>query len=481
MRIGKKRFISILLVAAVAVACLFTLAACGEETPATTVHKEKAIIIVTALTSGGLYDSSTGTDGAALWDPLPEDVNFGQFMNGGDMFSAIVSILTSSDTMNTVMNVTKFGTTEELKNNFLWQVALNENGESNNPYLKPANTADGSYTGDSKIQYGALAAYRTQFEDLTERYGDEYDVVMFNYDWRIDNRKNGELLADFIESLKYKEVIMTSHSMGGPVVSSFLAQYANEKGVDALNNLVKCYYPFAGAFQGSIDALWHLDDTVQCLYDIVEDAVLDIRDLGLLDNAFKTLGVPLIQNMTSIMQLLPTYEFLSSEYYDSNHSCVMIGDTPIRSESDLYNFYCSRSWAKKADGSLKPGMDTLLDYWHSFYVEVDGVKKHSTELVKTVYNVGCGLITKKALLFKAGTNGGLTTDGSFNHDKVIFGDGDGTVPLNSALAGLDIAEIYANGNTIHFYERGDHGMVGCDWELLREDFYAMMAELKPAA
>lgn len=468
----KKRFVSILLVVIMAITCLTVLTACDEATTATE-HKEKAIIIVTALTSGGLYDTTTGKP---VWDPLPEDVNFGQFMNGGDMVSAIASILTSTDTLNTVLAVLNYGTAEELKNNFLWQVSLNENGESNNPNLKPANIADGSYTGDAKIQYGALAAYRTQFDDLTAKYGDEYDVVMFNYDWRIDNRENSRLLGEFIEKLGYKEVIMTSHSMGGPVVSGFLAQYANANGVEALNKLVKCYYPFAGAFQGSIDALWFLDDTVQSIYDVVADAVLDIRDLGLLDNAFNALGVPLIQNMTSVMQLLPTYEFLVSEYYDAAQSCVMIGDTPIRSERDLYDFYCSRSFAKKADGSLKPGMASLLDYWHSFYV--DG--KHSTELVNTVYNVGCGLITKKALTFTKGTGNALSTDGSFKHDFVIYGDGDGTVPLNSALAGLDVEEVYAAGNTIHFYEKCDHGMVGCDWELLRADFYAMMDGLKQA-
>ena len=55
--------------------------------------------------------------------------------------------------------------------------------------------------------------------DLTEEYGDEYEVRVYQYDWRMDLRGLGEELENFIEEQGYTEVVLITHSMGGMVAS----------------------------------------------------------------------------------------------------------------------------------------------------------------------------------------------------------------------------------------------------------------------
>lgn len=65
---AKKKLIGILLVIVVVVLSLGVLTACGE-TPGETSKNKKAVVICTALLSGGLYDTKTNE---AIWDPVAE-------------------------------------------------------------------------------------------------------------------------------------------------------------------------------------------------------------------------------------------------------------------------------------------------------------------------------------------------------------------------------------------------------------------------
>lgn len=69
---AKKKLIGILLVIVVVVLSLGVLTACGE-TPGETSKNKKAVVICTALLSGGLYDTKTNE---AIWDPVAEGVYF---------------------------------------------------------------------------------------------------------------------------------------------------------------------------------------------------------------------------------------------------------------------------------------------------------------------------------------------------------------------------------------------------------------------
>ena len=441
---AKKKLIGILLVIVVVVLSLGVLTACGE-TPGETSKNKKAVVICTALLSGGLYDTKTNE---AIWDPVAEGVYFQQVFPGGDMMGLVMAVLTDKTTYDLIDGIMKYK--DESVENLLWQITLDEQGKSNNPNLRPANvrptTADGTfkstlyndsgevvdgygaYTAGEKIQYGAIAAYRQQCLDLKARYEKQgWDVVVFNYDWRIDNRINSELLEQFIQTNGWEEVILTSHSMGGPVVAGYIARLQNkwlEAEAEAQKNhttqtavkkpseIIRAYRAFSPATAGSLDAIYYLDDPVGAIADVVNGTVGDtlggvVLGVDAISEGIKKLAGPLAQNLTSVMQLLPFQTFADSDYYGENESPVYVDGVPVK---DMYEWYCSRPWAHTSDwkpgvdgiyDKLKPGMKTLPEYWDSFYVKESVYDKeanvYAPELVNTTYCLGVGYNTKKSV------------------------------------------------------------------------------------
>lgn len=566
---ARKKFIVILLVVVMAVLSLGVLTACDDSSQNSAKNK-KAVVICTALLSGGLYDKETNE---SVWDPVAEGVYFQQVFPGGDMLGLVMSVLTDSTTFDLIGGVLKY---KEGTKNFLWQITLNEQGESNNPNLRPANvlptTEDGNYkatfwneegkiidgygayTGGEKIQYGAIAAYRQQCLDLKARYEElGWDVVVFNYDWRWDNRRNSELLDQFIKTNGWDEVVLTSHSMGGPVVAGYIALLQNrwleaekiekgQKNVKKPNEIVKAYRAFSPATAGSLDAIYYLDDPAGGVADAVTGAVGDklgnlVLGIDAIKEGVKKIAGPLAQNMTSIMQLLPFQTFADSEYYKAGESPVYVDGKPV---TDMYEWYCSRPWAHTSDwkpgvdgiyDKLKPGMRDLPDYWNSFYVketvESEEANVFAPELVKTIYCLGTGYNTKKSLQIVTqdtdtvkvnkvtyemwdtknhAYDNALTSIEyySYDHNAIIYGDGDGTMPTNACVGGLN----YKDGKTIenakarrHILKDGkfvlenrkisnaynqvssvciyiaDHGTVGGYWDVLKWDFYEMIDEI----
>lgn len=567
---ARKKFIVILLVVVMAVLSLGVLTACDDSSQNSAKNK-KAVVICTALLSGGLYDKETNE---SVWDPVAEGVYFQQVFPGGDMLGLVMSVLTDSTTFDLIGGVLKY---KEGTKNFLWQITLNEQGESNNPNLRPANvlptTEDGNYkatfwneegkiidgygayTGGEKIQYGAIAAYRQQCLDLKARYEKlGWDVVVFNYDWRWDNRRNSELLDQFIKTNGWDEVVLTSHSMGGPVVAGYIALLQNrwleaeakkegQTDVKHPNEIVKAYRAFSPATAGSLDAIYYLDDPAGGVADAVTGAVGDklgnlVLGIDAIKEGVKKIAGPLAQNMTSVMQLLPFQTFADSEYYKEGESPVYVDGKPV---TDMYAWYCSRPWAHTSDwrpdvdgiyDKLKPGMRDLPEYWNSFYVKEhkdDEAKVFAPELVKTTYCLGTGYNTKKSLQIVTQDTDTVKVNKvtyemwdtknhaydnpltsieyySYDHNAILYGDGDGTMPTNACVGGLNYKDgktlenvkarrpVY-NAQTKTFelqqfiispaFEKqssvclyiADHGTVGGYWDVLKWDFYEMIDEI----
>lgn len=570
---AKKKLIGILLVIVVVVLSLGVLTACGE-TPGETSKNKKAVVICTALLSGGLYDTKTNE---AIWDPVAEGVYFQQVFPGGDMMGLVMAVLTDKTTYDLIGGIMKYK--DESVENLLWQITLDEQGKSNNPNLRPANvrptTADGTfkstlyndsgevvdgygaYTAGEKIQYGAIAAYRQQCLDLKARYEKQgWDVVVFNYDWRIDNRINSELLEQFIQTNGWEEVILTSHSMGGPVVAGYIARlqdkwlkaeaeaqknHTTQTAVKKPSDIIRAYRAFSPATAGSLDAIYYLDDPVGAIADVVNGTVGDtlggvVLGVDAISEGVKKLAGPLAQNLTSVMQLLPFQTFADSEYYKEGESPVYVDGKPV---TDMYEWYCSRPWAHTSDwkpgvdgiyDKLKPGMKTLPEYWNSFYVkEKVGSEEDvfAPELVNTTYCLGVGYNTKKSVQIVTKDTDTVKVNKvtyemwdtknhkydtpltsieyySYDHKAILFGDGDGTMPTNACLGGLN----YKDGKTIenakarrHVFKDGkfvlenrkiskaynqvssvciyiaNHGTVGGYWDVLKWDFYEMMDKI----
>lgn len=570
---AKKKLIGILLVIVVVVLSLGVLTACGE-TPGETSKNKKAVVICTALLSGGLYDTKTNE---AIWDPVAEGVYFQQVFPGGDMMGLVMAVLTDKTTYDLIGGIMKYK--DESVQNLLWQITLDEQGKSNNPNLRPANvrptTADGTfkstlyndsgevvdgygaYTAGEKIQYGAIAAYRQQCLDLKARYEKQgWDVVVFNYDWRIDNRINSELLEQFIQTNGWEEVILTSHSMGGPVVAGYIARlqdkwlkaeaeaqknHTTQTAVKKPSDIIRAYRAFSPATAGSLDAIYYLDDPIGAIADVVNGTVGDtlggvVLGVDAISEGIKKLAGPLAQNLTSVMQLLPFQTFADSDYYGENESPVYVDGVPV---TNMYEWYCSRPWAHTSDwkpgvdgphDKLKPGMKTLPEYWNSFYVkEKVGSEEDvfAPELVNTTYCLGVGYNTKKSVQIVTKDTDTVKVNKvtyemwdtrnhkydtpltsieyySYDHKAILFGDGDGTMPTNACLGGLN----YKDGKTIenakarrHVFKDGkfvlenrkiskaynqvssvciyiaNHGTVGGYWDVLKWDFYEMMDKI----
>lgn len=463
---------------------LTVLSACDKK-PETKPEK-KAIVMVTALMSGGLYDKATGEN---LWDPLPEEYQMISVLEDG-IEPFVMNLLTAKTESGEPLikdlvdrYVQPILQKKQDKSNLIWSLSQNQYGVGNNPDVAPANGLD------SKLSYGVLGAYKPMMEDLDADYFANYEVVTFNYDWRIDNRENSRLLEEFINEKGFTNVIFMSHSMGGIVVSGYLARSEeNRKKVDA-------YLSYAGAFMGSLDALTYLNDPWSFLRGIGIDKE-DIEDLlsqPMVANVLKSVGLeidsatvedlmdnvatPFLQNMTSVIQLLPTWEYLSSQQYAEGEG-IAIDGTLIKSKDELYEYYCSRDWAflrdesgnKISDGKggfkLKPAVESLREFHDGLYVETEnGEKVFASHTVNVYYFVGNNLETRVTY---NDITGGIDEYGKKPQ-------GDGVVPYYSAIPGYTTAEIEQmkqNGHVIEYSE--GHFEVGCKWSMTQDDVYEIL-------
>ncbi len=412
------------------------------------VNKKRAVIIVPGLFASALYDADTGK---AVWDPFGElDLWVTDIVRHGDVNMATIGQLIIDDHFQEELAHILANDGMGDGESFLYRfTSVNEDGTSKfniQPY--PPTT-------ESRYKYGLMNAQKEIYDYFEEEYGHSYDVIMFNYDFRMDSRLNGERLETFINENGYEEIILVSHSNGGHVVGSYLARSEENR------NKVSLYLSYDAPYLGSVTALTTLENMERMI-----DGFKDYADmLGIgnkLQTAFETQFLSL-GNMSTVYQLLPTYELLCSPhyYYEWNQYLHTPGEEPKLDTSsnarynwvpfleiynyetgeleekyfynsvELYEFYCSRPWAhigNDVNNELRPVMKEWQQYVDSFYCLVDGEYVHVTELVNTYYFCGIGYPT------------GLTDEYDDSHGNLrCWSDeetdqGDGTVLLYSATA-----------------------------------------------
>lgn len=440
--------------------------------------EKKAVLWVTALLSGGLYDQEKEE---AVWDPLPfDDVLLRDFLTPEKMTvngTNLISRILFSGEMRLADMLDPIVRNEQDETNLLWNLSFDHNGNPNNPNIMPANGFD------NKVQYGVLGAYTDHNDDITatlEKFGMEFHV--FNYDWRKDCSKGADALADYIDENKYTDVILFSHSMGGNVVASYLAKSEFNR------SRVSGYVSMGGAFLGSFDALY----TMENLSTYFEGAVkaMGMGELlesfsGVLkyiktDALFEQLQ-DFIISLDTFVQLLPSYDLISGPQYGENGDGVAftIDGVAIERKEDLYSFYETRSWAWQKDENGEYVMDgdkhvirdivkNLSNFHDSLFVTLEsGERVFSTTLVDTYYVIGKEIVTY------CGADLDTKTDTfTFRTTK----KGDMQVLYYSALANLDDQKLLDEGKLIVFPEY-NHFQVGCDWELIKETTYNCIATL----
>ena len=435
--------------------------------------EKKAVVWVTALLSGGFYDVE---EEKAVWDPLPfDDVKLIDFINPDKMGESVAALL--KKILPKFDDI--FGATlenEESSDNFIWSLALNGLGEPNNPNVVTANGID------HRCQYGVLSAYQDHAEDLRATFPDT-EIVIFNYDWRMDNRNSVDALQNYIYEHKYTDVVMFSHSLGGNIVAGYLAKNQFNR------SLVDRYVSFGGAFLGSFDALFAIEDTQQYLMAVAENMGMSLNDLPSwllnavdLDTLFGVLQDFLV-NMYSFPQLVPTFELISGKQYskeDGDGEAITVDGVAITTEEELYAFYETRPWAWQRDADneyvydangnhvIREVVKDLKKYHDSLYVyNADGTRTFSTDLVDTYYVTGRNIIT-----FCGADYSGSGEDEVLEYRTTL--NGDKQVLLYSTLINQEPEDLDDKFLGIDGY---DHFQVGCDYNLVKDIIKAHIQEV----
>ena len=281
--------------------------------------------------------------------------------------------------------------------------------------------------------------------------------------------ENGRLLEEYINSKGYDEVILTSHSMGGNVVSCYLARSEENRAK------VKLYCAYAPSLLGSVDALAYIEDPL-LLADMIDmDSMASMLPAGagaivdsLVETVLNDIMTDFIRGFTSMYQLFPSPYLMDSAQYSHTGSDYMItiDGKPIETREELIEFYASRPWAFNEDGEPiyvfqkeANGKTRLENFFDSAYVATDAGLAHSTTLVNTVYFVGTGISGRERATYITDADGNIVLDKTYNSY-----DGDNMVLVYSATAALgpDAPDAYVIDN-------GSHGPVGISFDALLKE------------
>lgn len=480
-----KKIIAIILAIVLTVGMLATLVACNK-----TAETKKAIIYVTALFSGGLYYETTDDNGVkynqAIWEPFDE-IDISGFMGGEiDLESLGVDVDDIEGSIRNVLNLLGFDSVVSLLDaamSIIYDMSLDQDGNSNNPDIVPANYEPRDKDGNiMDISYGVFGVYKPFVDNLKAKYGNDYEVSVFNYDWRYSPADAAAKLEKYINENGYEEVILMSHSMGGPTVNQYLVRSK------ANRDKVKLYMGFAPATMGSFDALAALTCPIDYLNNMTGGALNSIPAPfnSMVDSIIDSVSDFLFNNI-GLMTLVPSYQYLASSQYGDDEAgiYVMRNDeteyTALTSKEDIYNFYMTRDWAYyldedgnkiKDDASpveykLKNTAKNLENYYDSFFIN----GKFAAETVNSYYFVGTEMgTTLTAMYAKENVDGSWTYELKTNTGSEKLGDG--TVPYYSSIGGQDPSDI-KEGHLIE-YAGHNHLEVGANWDLLKDDIYRLI-------
>lgn len=332
--------------------------------------KDKAMILIPGLMASALFNAETDE---AIWSPKG-------FLNLVGEFDDNLSALDAKYEGNTYNN----SEYNEEKNSLLQNLLIKYMGCDDegvpNTTVRVANMS-------SENPADAFGGMSYLYEDLYSKYRNQYDIVVWQYDWRQSNVESARHLEDFIEKCGWNKVQFYTHSMGGIVVSNYLKEASNR-------DKVELFMPFGAPLLGSMDAVTNL---------FSEDALAFVKDL------FKGMGInfnlaEVARLIPSVYELLPTKEFFA--LYSEGDSPIFINGAPATYQQFMQNLL-SQTWVKGSDGEIKDFIKNLESYQDAFFVNAtyDKVKDiwvedskseqkvHVSQLVSTEYVIGVGKFT----------------------------------------------------------------------------------------
>ena len=458
-------------------ALTFTLVGCdlgGNKNNTPTYPQEykktggtKAIIIVPGICASGMYlteevedpddPDQTITVKRPIWDPLTiDDVDMleflGTYLEEGEEFNPLTlnTVQAVMSDWNELQAVLKLASDMFLckEGNLFDLIGSDEDGKAKYD-VKGIDWFDPEFPGHARN--GALNACKQLIEGVQELVGDEYEVVMYNYNFTQDNREAVEGLTKLMNDHNYTESIIIAHSMGGLVTTGYLAASADNRA--RIDKFISLGAPYYGSFMAAeiyedpyswkqllLDMLGEYEDMVPSMFSSVYDMVVEN-----LDTMFDEVVVPTLYNMTSVAQLLPTGDML--DLFEANGQVAVKVDGQVLSGDELYNWYCTRKWAKNSSNAVRKSMVDLPSYRDSLYADTADGRVFGADLVDTYYVAGNNVAT---------TNGIEITDNGVVSTTTMAGDG--IVSLLSATRGK--AE---DGEHVFYLDGWGHIPLGCYW------------------
>lgn len=258
-------------------------------------------------------------------------------------------------------------------------------------------------------QYGGLNIYKNLYLRLCRDFNPEYDVILYEYDWRYDPYDTAVMLDKYIEDNGYTEIIFISHSVGGNVSSYYMT--LGEDRIKKVKKHISVGAPYLGT-----EKLAYVYDTGDAVKYVVYGINIVLPFLG-----------------SSIKSVMPNFPGIYSLL-------------PIKTRFSPY--LLERRSHKKAElktdyHQTMHALSTFLDKWNgSLYssavarqelVFKDGV--HITSKVDSYNIVGDGIKTPEKLI--------INEDYASRKRKTIkissnFTDGDGMISLRSSLISGEI-------------------------------------------
>lgn len=404
---------------------------------------QKAIIILPGLLASGLYDSATGE---MLWDPFAEDdldllIVMGAYPDKeiGDFIDQFDNIFVAAEYAVDCLN-------DDPDNpSILRRIMCNEDGDPAYPTVVGV-----PYESEVHQRYGALNSYRSMAQNLEALYGDQYMVRVFNYNWLTDTRLAAQQLSDYMHDNNITESILVAHSMGGLVGTEYLAMSAENRA--RVDKFVTIATPFYGSY--SVND-WFEDSSF--LKDMAVPALQSYGLGSFADNFqqfYDNVVIPMLYNMTSMYQLLPSAELMDLAARDGVGGIV--ADGRAVEAAQLYDFYCTRAWSTLAPTDpalaatlpLRKQMQDWPAYREGLYVTKGADRVFAADLVDSYYIAGTGVDTALGVVY--------TADGMTD---VYGSEGDGTVPFVSATRGqaVDNQHIFVTHGVSHI-------VLGCYWD-----------------
>lgn len=285
------------------------------------------------------------------------------------------------------------------------------------------------------VRYSLLNVLTPLYKEINERLEEsensEYDLIVWQYDWRQSNETSAEELENFINKWGYEKVILIGHSMGGVVISNYLAKEENR-------GKTELFVPIASPLLGAGIMMYY--QTNESDYAIAEIIGKDLYKKG-------------CNVMPSIHQMLVNNYNGEYSYYTDKDKAFSIDGNAVSAE-ELISFMADKAIFKNSMGYTWNSITDLTRYQNRLFYTDNGINyQHISHKVNTYYVVGTGINTI------VGMNYNSQTENFDNVEKMAVGDN--LLTWYSGTAGTPIysENVFSINGITHYKVPGEKEVV----------------------